>query len=51
MEMDIGANNYQFLCFLCFLRLKLHPRFLLTTINRKVVLKATTFNATEKYVL
>ena len=35
MEMDIGANNYPFQCFLCFLTLKLHPSFLLTTINHK----------------
>ena len=33
MEMDIGATNYQFQCFLCFL--KLHPNFLLTTIHHK----------------
>ena len=33
--MNIGANNYLFQCFLCFLTLKLHPRFLLTTINHK----------------
>ena len=35
MEMDIGANNYPFQCFLCFLTLKLHPSFLLTTINHE----------------
>ena len=35
MEMDIGANNYPFQCFLCFLTLKLHSSFLLTTINHK----------------
>ena len=48
MEMDIGANNDPFQCFLCFLTLKLYPRFLLTTINHKV---ATTFHTTEKYIL
>ena len=26
--MDIGANSYSFKWFLCFLTLKLHPRFL-----------------------
>ena len=35
MEMDIGANNYPFQCILCFLTLKLHTSFLLTTINHK----------------
>ena len=43
MEMDIGANNYPFQCFLCFLTLKLHPSFLLTTINHK----SCTFHTTE----
>ena len=35
MEMDIGADNYPFQCFLCFLMLKLHPSFQLTTITHK----------------
>ena len=34
--MDIWADNYPFQCFWCFLTLKLHRRFLLTTINHKV---------------
>ena len=33
--MDIGANNYPFQCFLCSVMLKLHPSFLLTTVNHK----------------
>ena len=40
MEMDIGANNYPFQCFLCFPALKLHPSF-----------PATTFLITEKYIV
>ena len=35
MEMDVAANNYSFHCFLYFPTLKLHPSFLLTTINHK----------------
>ena len=35
MEMNIGANNYPFQCFLCFQTLKLHSSFLLTTITHK----------------
>ena len=35
MEIDIGANNDQFQCFLYFIMLKLHPSSLLTTINHK----------------
>ena len=49
--LDIGANNYPIQSFLCFLMLKLHPSFLLTTINLKNILWATTFHITEKYVL
>ena len=33
--MDIEANNYPFPYFLCFLTLKSHPSFLLTTTNHK----------------
>ena len=35
MEMDSGAINYRFQCFLCFPKLRLHPNFMLTTINHK----------------
>ena len=51
MEMDIGANNYPFQCFLCFLTLKLHPSFPLTTISHKSCNWATNFHKTEKYIL
>ena len=50
MEMDIGPNNYPFQCFLCFLTLKLHPHFRLTTINHKSCTLSTTFHTIEKHV-
>ena len=51
MEMDTEANNYQFLCFVCFLRLKLHPSFQLTTINDKSCTLSHNLHTTEKYIL
>ena len=50
MEMDIGANNYPFQC-LCFLTLKLHSSFLLTTINHKSCTLITPSYTTEKICL
>ena len=51
MEMDIGANNYPFQCFLCFLTLKLHPSFLLTTINHKSCTLSHNFSHNRKIYL
>ena len=51
MEMDIGANNYPFQCFLCFLTLKLHPSFLLTTINHKSCTLSHNFSHNRKICL
>ena len=50
MEMDIGANNYPFQCFLCFLTLKLHPSFLLTTINQKSFTLSHSFFTQQKII-
>ena len=48
----IGANSYPFQCFLCFLRLKLHPIFLLTTINHKSCTLSHKFSCNRKiYIL
>ena len=51
MERDIGANNYPFQCFLCFLTLKLHPSFLLTTINHKSCTLSHNFSHNRKRYL
>ena len=51
MKMDIGANNYPFQCFLCFLKLKLHPSFLLTTINHKSSTLSHKFSHNRKIYL
>ena len=51
MEMDIWANNYSFQCFLCFLKLKLHPSFLLTTINHKRCTLSHNFSHNRKIYL
>ena len=51
MEMDIGANNYPFQCFLCFLKLKLHPSFLLNTINNKICTLSHNFSHDRKIYL
>ena len=51
MERDIGANNYPFQCFLCFLTLKLHPSFLLTTINHKSCTLSHNFSHNRKIYL
>ena len=51
MKMDIGANNYPFQCFLCFLKLKLHPSFLLTTINHKSSTLSLNFSQNRKIYL
>ena len=48
MEMDIGANNYPFQCFLCFLKLKLHQSFMLTTINHKSCTLSHNFSHNRK---
>ena len=48
MKMDIGANNYPFQCFLCFLPLKLHPNLLLTTINHKSCTLSHNFSHNRK---
>ena len=48
MEMDIGANNYPSQCFLCILTLKLHPSFLLTTINHKSFTLSHNFSHNRK---
>ena len=51
MEMDIGANNYPFQCFLCFPTLKLHPNFLLTTPNHKSCTLSHNFSHNRKIYL
>ena len=51
MEMDIGANNYLFQCFLCFILLKLHPYSLLTTINHKSCTLSHNFSHSRKIYL
>ena len=51
MEMDIGVNNYPFQCFLCFVKLKLHPSFLLTTKNHKSCTLSHNFSDNRKIYL
>ena len=51
MKIDIGTNNYQFQCFLCFLTLKLYPSFLLTTINHKSCTLSHNFSHNRKIYL
>ena len=51
MGMDIGANNYPFECFLCFLTLKLHPSFLLTIIDHKSCTLSHNFSHNRKIYL
>ena len=48
MEMDTGANNYPFQCFLCFVTLKLHPNFLITTKNYKSCTLSHNFSHNRK---
>ena len=48
MEMDNGANNYPFQCALCFLTLKLHPSFLLTTKNHRSCTLSHNFSHSRK---
>ena len=50
--LDIGANNYPFQCFLCFLTLKLCPSFRLATINHKMcTLSHNSSHNTEIYLI
>ena len=51
MEMDIGAHNYPFQCFLSFLTLKLHQSFPLTTINHKRSTLSHNFSHNRKIYL